>query len=216
MECKKCKCVFEPKHNLRNYCSYSCRNSRNHSNETKDKIRRAIKWALASGMIPTTGEKLASLSEEKRVRYYARMKEIGEQNHKNAIKKLMEDDFETLSIDRRRLRILAEQDNKCIKCGIHDWLERPLSLEIDHIDGNSNNNSRENLEALCPNCHSQTPTFRGRNKKNIRHNVSDEILTEALIRNEFNMRQALLEVGLAAKGGNYNRCHRIKREFFSN
>ncbi len=215
MECRKCKCNFEPKHNLVNYCSYSCRNSRKHSDETKRKISKALRLGLDSGMLPTQTERLASLSEDKRARYYARMKELGQQKHQNALKRLMEDDFETLAIDRRRLRILTEQNNTCIKCGIHDWLGQPLSLEIDHIDGNNTNNSRENLEALCPNCHSQTPTFRGRNKKKIRHKVSDEILAESLIRNEFNMRAALLEVGLAAKGGNYPRCHRIKREFFS-
>jgi len=59
-----------------------------------------------------------------------------------------------------------------------------------------------------------TPTWRGRNKKNINiSKISDDVLFIALMENDFNMRQALLQVGMAAKGGNYNRCHRLKREY---
>lgn len=52
---------------------------------------------------------------------------------------------------------------KCSTCEISDWFNQKLSLEIDHIDGNSENNNLENVRFLCPNCHSQTPTFKGRN-----------------------------------------------------
>lgn len=52
---------------------------------------------------------------------------------------------------------------KCEECGISEWLGNPLSLQLEHIDGNHLNNSFENLKILCPNCHSQTKTFAGRN-----------------------------------------------------
>jgi 5-methylcytosine-specific restriction endonuclease McrA len=47
-------------------------------------------------------------------------------------------------------------------------MEKPLRCQVDHADGDSTNNKLENLRLLCPNCHSQTDTFAGRNKgKNV-------------------------------------------------
>ena len=55
---------------------------------------------------------------------------------------------------------------KCMVCGLKTWLDKTVSLELDHIDGNSSNNDSSNLRMLCPNCHSQTPTWKARNKGN--------------------------------------------------
>jgi Zn finger protein HypA/HybF involved in hydrogenase expression len=54
---------------------------------------------------------------------------------------------------------------KCSECGIQTWNNKPLSLHLDHINGRSNDNRLENLRFLCPNCHSQTETYTGKNKK---------------------------------------------------
>lgn len=53
---------------------------------------------------------------------------------------------------------------KCIECGINEWQGKKISLELDHINGNNTDNRLLNLRLLCPNCHSQTPTFRIKNK----------------------------------------------------
>jgi len=54
---------------------------------------------------------------------------------------------------------------KCYKCELTKWNGKPIPLELEHIDGNHENNNLSNLTLLCPNCHAQTDTYRGKNKK---------------------------------------------------
>lgn len=61
-----------------------------------------------------------------------------------------------------RLRLLRNKkiEYKCSICGVADfWRNKPIALELDHIDGDRYNNQLDNLRFLCPNCHSQTDTF---------------------------------------------------------
>jgi 5-methylcytosine-specific restriction endonuclease McrA len=53
---------------------------------------------------------------------------------------------------------------KCESCNIDEWNNIPITLEIDHIDGNSSNNDPSNFRYLCPNCHSQTSSYKGANR----------------------------------------------------
>lgn len=62
--------------------------------------------------------------------------------------------------------VLIKQDFKCFVCGIDKWNGLPIKLELDHVDGNSENNVESNLRCICPNCHSQTPTYKAKNKGN--------------------------------------------------
>jgi 5-methylcytosine-specific restriction endonuclease McrA len=57
------------------------------------------------------------------------------------------------------------KDYKCSYCGISEWNGKELSLHLDHINGINNDNRLDNLRFLCPNCHSQTDTYCGKNKK---------------------------------------------------
>jgi hypothetical protein len=51
----------------------------------------------------------------------------------------------------------------CNNCNLKEWLDKPIPLELDHIDGVHLNNSLNNLQLLCPNCHALTSTYRGKN-----------------------------------------------------
>lgn len=66
-----------------------------------------------------------------------------------------------------RIRLIKEKIFKhiCSSCENEEWLDKPIPLELDHINGINNDNRIENLRLLCPNCHAQTDNYRGKNVK---------------------------------------------------
>jgi hypothetical protein len=56
--------------------------------------------------------------------------------------------------------LIKKRNHKCENCGNTEWMGLPISLEIEHIDGDKTNNCETNLKLLCCNCHAQTPTWR--------------------------------------------------------
>lgn len=55
----------------------------------------------------------------------------------------------------------------CEECDISEYNNKPISLELDHIDGVSSNHNLKNLRLLCPNCHSQTDTYRSKKLRKV-------------------------------------------------
>lgn len=71
------------------------------------------------------------------------------------------------NITRLKLRLISEHrlEYKCAICGNNgEWQGKPLTLELDHINGKHLDHRLTNLRFLCPNCHSQTATYSGKNK----------------------------------------------------
>ena len=71
--------------------------------------------------------------------------------------------FQTYKLKNRLLKAGLIK-NICSICGIESWNNKPLKLELDHIDGNRINHEYSNLRLLCPNCHSQTDTYRSKTR----------------------------------------------------
>lgn len=105
--------------------------------------------------------------------------------------------------------LISERGHKCECCGLSEWLNKPITIELEHIDGNNQNNTKSNLKLLCPNCHSQTDTWRGRGKNTGRKTISDDELFDALIESEFNIHKALKRCSMTPKGANYERCYNL-------
>lgn len=187
-QCPKCKTDHS---NNGVFCSRSCANSRIFSEESKRKKSIANKGKPRRSIISNVNKWKESIKAAWLNKYTATP-------------------FDELGMVNRRRRVFEEQNHCCAKCGISEWFSKPISLELEHKDGNTTNNSRDNLEGLCPNCHSITDTWRGRNKpsKNGLHNVTDEFLLKCLLESK-NIRQGLLKAGIAAKGKNYTRAKKL-------
>lgn len=82
------------------------------------------------------------------------------------LKDIMVENSSYMNISSLKKRILAEGilEYKCAVCGNEGrWQGKKLSLQLDHINGKHNDHRKENLRFICPNCHSQTSTYAGRN-----------------------------------------------------
>lgn len=126
-----------------------------HSDEMKSKFKITSKNNNSNKRKETILNKYGTFLTDKRqvaIRKY----------HEEQYDKKCNSDFSIKSKDHKRLQILKEQKYACLHCGLSKWLDNDIKLELDHIDGNNKNNSRENLRLLCPNCHSFTDTWRKR------------------------------------------------------
>lgn len=65
--------------------------------------------------------------------------------------------------------LLRTRPHMCQGCSRQEWEGHKIPLETEHVDGNSKNNTEENLKLLCPNCHALTPTYKSKNKGKGRH-----------------------------------------------
>lgn len=149
-----------------------------------DLVERAIRESESVFEIMITlGVGPTNTSARKTLRAFAEMKKIdlptGRSNP--SFKKLTEEEFKNkylvigryLGTTLRKYVLLFSileyscSNEKCLLHGIVNptWSGEDLTLDLDHIDGNNKNNTLPNLRFLCPNCHSQTKTYKGRNIK---------------------------------------------------
>jgi hypothetical protein len=147
--CKECKnpINYEKRHNK--FCSRSCAASFNNRG-----IQR-------HGKPP-----VMCLNCEKNTRNAKYCSNKCQKVHEWNLKKITIIEGKCRSAPSLKRFLLEEEGHKCWKCGIREWNGHPAPLELEHIDGNSDNNNLQNLEILCCNCHAQTPTYKAKNKGN--------------------------------------------------
>lgn len=207
---------------------YCCSNHRNKCSENKRKNAEGLKKAYEDGSRKPAGYVYENLSEETKKRMaWAKGKSIYTDSR---VKNKYSDDLifkENTTVSNKvvKYRLISNPsfEHKCELCSIKEWFDpfenkiKPVNLELDHINGNERDNRKENLRLICSNCHSFTPTYKGRNinkflKKGERK-ISDEVLLEHL--KTKNIRQALISAGLCASGKNYERCKILKKQLTS-
>lgn len=133
------------------FCSRACANSRTWSLEDRRRKSESAKGKPSQAR----GKSLGPLSEEARSNQLRALRDAANLRYQHG-----------LMVSRKSLRrcIADDRGYLCAKCGIADWNGGPITLQVDHLDGDASNNVPANLQLLCPNCHSQSPTFAGRNK----------------------------------------------------
>lgn len=162
MNCENCNTVHDGTYGSGRFCTVKCSRSfstKTNREEINEKVSRSLTGKPLSENHPS--RKGWAYSEEIR-------QKKATTRRATAYRLLIESPFgELKGHGRRRLRVIYEQNSKCLECGVgEEWNGKHLAFHLDHIDGNSKNDKRENLRALCPNCHSQTDTYSGRNKGN--------------------------------------------------
>ena len=92
---------------------------------------------------------------------------IGGNKLKFPLSEILEGKHPQYQSNKLKNRLINEgvKEHKCERCGITEYFGEPIVMQLDHIDGNTHNHKLENLKILCPNCHSQTDTWCGKNKK---------------------------------------------------
>lgn len=144
-KCKECSEIFyKPKYTKRKFCSKKC------SAIYNNKLRKADKCMFCDKFVPK-GYKYCNHEHHLEYQYLYKIKpkiERGEIAERKTLKRYL----------------TKERGYTCEKCNINTWKEQPLPLEIDHINGDASNNFPSNIRLLCPNCHSITSTWKGRNK----------------------------------------------------
>lgn len=97
------------------------------------------------------------------ISHFCRKKSYPDHKRKTYTDVLINNPLATSRISGRVLTKRLIESGRNYSCSIckntGEWLDKPITLEVDHIDGDWKNNSVENLRFLCPNCHSQTSNF---------------------------------------------------------
>lgn len=223
-KCTKCKnekelSCFGKRSKAKDGLNYVCKECKKEQDKT---------YYIKANQNKKTSKSITLINKEKKKKYgddYNIIKQLsylnrkvktnrGHNSHLKALDKIKHTPYHELSWDRLRIRIILDQESKCKTCEIDKWMGKPICLEINHIDGNRHNNSPSNLEALCPNCHSLTENWRGKNISNNIKKVEDDVLLNALKECK-NTRLALIKVGLTPKGKNYDRCKNLLEKYIT-
>lgn len=98
--------------------------------------------------------------------HFLTREEMNKIARKNIIHLTKEELFSVNSVDRKHIKKYIIKYNlipyKCFICDLTSWRDKILSLHLDHINGINNDNNLQNLRFLCPNCHSLTETYCGK------------------------------------------------------
>ena len=152
--CNNCSKEFSGfKKNKRKFCSHTCAAQYNNKKRPK---RNKLKYCLFCGKLLNTHQ------------YKFCSSTCSGKYHTQLIFNKIENGDTTFYPFTYKKYLIFKYGEKCMKCGWHEINPTTslIPIQLEHKDGNSENHNLNNLELLCPNCHSLTPTFGALNKGN--------------------------------------------------
>lgn len=170
IKCKNCgKTFISRKKEKRRYCSQSCAATINNRDFPKKVKTTSIKLEYKKDIKTIIENNCPNCGKTTRKKYCSN--QCQREHQKQIIFQKIESGDTTLNHRQYRKYLIHKYGNKCMKCG---WSKvNPKSgrvpIQLEHKDGNPENNDLSNLELLCPNCHSLTPTYMGLNRGNGRY-----------------------------------------------
>jgi hypothetical protein len=198
--CEKCNAVIKILYGSGRFCSKHCAYSYAslyNREETNKKISAALKGKSTRGRISEAG--------------FARLREGARLSQEKKKAAALLKPFKSMSLSMRREILFEDQGGKCAICNNPPlWMDAPLSLHYDHINGVNSDNRKVNSRLICPNCHSQTPSYCGRNRKQQQVIPEDKFVAAILAAG--NIHKGLIGLGIAPKGGNYKRAALLLRK----
>lgn len=136
-------------------------------NEILDWISQNQSKAFICRQLKCKPETLNSYLKKMNIEYDGNQAGKGLSKDNGRYMSLMEylENSEDIQTNKIRVKLLKEgyKEYRCEKCGLSEWLGQPIALEVHHKDGDRTNNTIENFQLLCPNCHAQTDSYRGKN-----------------------------------------------------
>jgi RNAse (barnase) inhibitor barstar len=178
IECLECKEKFiDKKVNNRKFCSRSCSVSYNNKFKIKNVKNTIDKCKNCNDILNNAVKKYCNIKCQK------------DFEKKIIFEKIEKGEYKSKSTKKYKEYLIKKYGNKCMDCGwdkIHK-ITGNVPIQLEHIDGNSNNNNLENLKLLCPNCHSLTETYgslnkgKGRNERKLYREYLKKLTIEELI-----------------------------------
>jgi len=152
--CAVCKNSLPYNKRCNKYCSRSCSASSNNKGVVRNGTKRKIKFCANCGkLLGLYACKYCSRKCQREYEWECR-------------KKIIEDDGKSPNERQAKKYLLETREHRCSVCGLEEWMNQPIPLIMDHINGNPTDHRIINLRLVCGNCDMQLPTSRGKNKGN--------------------------------------------------
>lgn len=134
------------------------------ANSYSDCLRELGLGTRGGSSVDTLKRRIAELQCD--ISHFGTKPRTGHSNPKYSMEEILVENSSYANIRSLKNRLIKEGklEYKCAICGLTKWQDKEISLQLDHINGVNNDHRIENLRFLCPNCHSQTENYSGKNK----------------------------------------------------